>query len=342
MKGQVAAPPAKPLPVIVKPIIDELLSSWLERTGRLYGVTTRDVLRHFGIEPPDSLRQMDFAQLPAVQTRLAWGLRTTAARIQRAGHPVSIWRANELVALAVPLSRCPWCDRRWRNDITSRPISRSWYEAWRVACGFCHRPFHLGSEARDQDDHALVPDGLWEDAIEGSKLLERYLLGQPCGWLPPRLIWTLMSAPIHSRDGCRVGFGLIIPEASHPAYGTLHQSSAKTCRTENPFKRLALLAVLHRFNQHPQGWLQVLSKATTQEGRAVMASVLNKLPSSISDALLEESPKYTTLRRELLYACQSIELHQMRLRLAANVRQIREFCRELAATAPQYTSESRG
>jgi hypothetical protein len=305
MRGQVAAQPAKPLPVIVKPIIDELLSSWLKRTGHFYGVTTRDVLMHFGFEPPDSLRQIDFAQPLEVKARLAWGLRSTVARIQRAGHPVSIWRANELVALAGPLSRCPACDRRGRTDGPSQPISRSWYEAWRVACGFCRRPFHFGSDASDQEDCPHVPDGLWQDAVEGSKLFERYLVGQPCGWLPPRLIWMLASAPIHSRDGLRVGFGLIIPEASHSAFGTLHRVPARICRTENPFKRLALLAVVHRFNQDPQGWLQTFSEAATEAGRAVMCRVLNKLPSTISDALLEEIPENTTLRRELLYACQS-------------------------------------
>jgi hypothetical protein len=97
----VTAPPAKPLPVIVSPIVDELLSSWLKRTAHIYGVSARDVLTHFGVKPPDSLRQVDFAQPLEVKTRLAWGLRTNAARIQRAGHPIPIRHANELIAIAL-------------------------------------------------------------------------------------------------------------------------------------------------------------------------------------------------------------------------------------------------
>jgi hypothetical protein len=58
MTVQLAAPPAKPLPVIVNPIVDELLSSWLKRTAHIYGASARDVLTHFGVKPPDSLRQM--------------------------------------------------------------------------------------------------------------------------------------------------------------------------------------------------------------------------------------------------------------------------------------------
>src|ERR1700722_3804134 len=81
-------PPSKPLPIIVKPVVDELLSSWLRRTAHLYMASTADVLAHFSIVWPDPLRQADFAQSAQIKARLAWGLRTTAARIQRAGHPV--------------------------------------------------------------------------------------------------------------------------------------------------------------------------------------------------------------------------------------------------------------
>ncbi len=89
MTGQVTAPPRKPLPVIVKPIVDELLSSWLARTAHIYSASAQDILTHFGIDPPDSSRDIDFSQPPEVRARLAWGFRTTAARIHRAGHPVS-------------------------------------------------------------------------------------------------------------------------------------------------------------------------------------------------------------------------------------------------------------
>jgi hypothetical protein len=342
MTVQLAAPPAKPLPVIVNPIVDELLSSWLKRTAHIYGASARDVLTHFGVKPPDSLRQMDFAQPLEVKTRLGWGLRTNTARIQRAGHPIPIRHANELVAIAVPLSRCPVCDRRWRAESATRPISRSWYEAWRVACGFCRRSFHLGSESRGQKkDVPLVPERLWQDAVKGSKLFERYLVGQPCGWLPPRLIWTLASAPIHRRDGFLVGFGLIVPEASHPAYGTLHQSFANTCRTENLFKRLALLAAVHRFNADPHGWLQAFSDSATERGRAAISTLLSELPSAIRHVMTEEACANTTPRRALLYACHSIERHQIRLRLAANLRQIDEFRLKLTSAASHKPSESR-
>lgn len=106
---------SKPLPIIVKPIVDELLSSWFQRTAHVYRVTAVDVLAHFGIVWPDPLRQADFAQSARINSRLAWGLPTTASRIQRAGHPVSAWRANELVAIDVPFSRCAACEEAWSS-----------------------------------------------------------------------------------------------------------------------------------------------------------------------------------------------------------------------------------
>jgi hypothetical protein len=90
---------------------------------------------------------------------------------------------------------------------------------------------------------------------------------------------------------------LIIPEASHPVYGTLHHSAARTVRTTNPFKRLALLAMLHRFNQDPARWIQVFSDAGTEAGRAVISALFDDLPNVISDALLKESETNTTLTR---------------------------------------------
>lgn len=56
---------------------------------------------------------------------------------QRAGHPVRAGRANELVAIDIPFSRCAACEQTWSSSFSAlRPYSFSWYEAWRVKCGF--------------------------------------------------------------------------------------------------------------------------------------------------------------------------------------------------------------
>lgn len=109
----------------------------------------------------------------------------------------------------------------------------------------------------------------------------------------------------------------------------------------NPFKRLALLATVHRFNEDPQRWLQAFFEAATQEGRAFISTILAELPHTISAALLEQPQADTTLGRELLYACQTIEIHQIRVKLAANLTRIREVCVVLNDVAMRYTPDSR-
>ena len=118
MKFVLRPAPLKPLPIIVKPIVDELLSSWLQRIARIYRVSSTDILQHFGIDGPHPMRQVDFVRPHQINARLAWGLRTTGARIQRAGHPIPAWRARELVAVDIPFSGCVACDEAW----SSKPI----------------------------------------------------------------------------------------------------------------------------------------------------------------------------------------------------------------------------
>lgn len=81
--------------------------------------------------------------------------------------------------------------------------------------------------------------------------------------------------------------------------------------------------------------------AATDAGKVAISKLLLDLPHGIGHELLRRNPGNTTLKGELLYACQTIELHQVRLRLAANLRQARQFCLELATAAPQHRVESR-
>ena len=321
------AAPSKPLPIIVKPIVDELLSSWLRRTAHVYTATAVDVLAHLGIASPEPSRQADFVQSARIKARLAWGLRTTAARIQRAGRPVPAWRASEPVAIDVPFSQCAACEQAWSNSFpTRRPYSRSWYEVWRVKCGFCGRPFHLGvSSSPPNSEAVLVTDRLWRDAIDGSELFERYLLGRPCSWLPPRLIWSLASAPVRRPRRLQKAFELIAPEASASTFGIRQATCATTCRTINPFRRVAMMAVVQRFNQDPRRWLRKFSSSATMAGRTAIARLLSTLPAAIAGSMRNGAPRPVSGPD---YLCQVVEAHQIRLKLAANLVQIRDFCAE--------------
>jgi len=244
------------------------------------------------------------------------------------------------VAIDIPFSQCAACEQAWSSSSpTLRPRSRSWYEAWRVKCGFCGRPFHLGaSSSPSNPDAVLVTDRLWRDAIDGSKLFERYLLGRPCGWLPPRLIWSLASIPVRRRARLQMAFELIVPEASASTFGIRQATCATTCRTINPFRRVAMMAAVQRFNQDPRGWLREFSSSATAAGRTTIARLLSTLPAAIAGSLRDGTPLPVGGPD---YLCQAVEAHQIRLKLAVNLVQIRDFCTELDANAPHNPGESR-
>ena len=237
------------------------------------------------------------------------------------------------MAIDIPFSQCAACEQAWSSTPpTLRPRSRSWYEAWRVRCGFCGRPFHLGASSSPSNPYAiLVTDRLWRDANDGSKLFERYLLGRPCGWLPPRLIWSLASIPIRRRRRLQMAFELIVPEASAPAFGIGQATCVTTCRTIDPFRRVAMMAAVQRFNQDPRGWLRKLSSSATAAGRAAIARMLSTLPTAIAEFMRDGAPPPPGSPG---YLCQAVEAHQIRLKLAANLVQIRNFCTELDVSAP--------
>jgi hypothetical protein len=296
------------LPVLVNYTGDELLSSWLRRTAQLYEVSPQGLLIHFGITPPDPLRLIDFALPTEVQTRLHWCLRTNVQRMRQACHPASASFARNLVAMAEPISYCFVCNPKGQGAPKALNISKSWFESWRVACGRCGRPFHLHpTEPHKIDNLPRVSDELWTDAQAGSAIFTWYLAGKPCGPLPPQLTWRLISAVPPRANGYRTGFGRMVPESLHPAFGTIHQSPVTSIRTENHFKRLALLAALQRFNERPKAWIEDLTETATQAGRATILGLLDSLPDKLRETLTPYSHATSSLPENFLYASHEVQ-----------------------------------
>ncbi|WOJ91178.1 hypothetical protein RZS28_07870 [Methylocapsa polymorpha] len=341
MTWTLADPPAKPLPVILKPLRDELLSSWLQRTACFYSVSAHDLLVQFGVAPTTQIRTIDFDLPASVQHRLSWCLRTNTLRIRNMCHSIPIVRAQRFVAISEAVSRCATGDLRWQGNPTTRPIFRSWFESWQISCGVCRRPFHI-PQSRNVEAKAIkkVPETLWQDAMAGSALFAQYISGKPCGILPPKIVWLLASAPMRRHDGGGTGFRLIVPESSRPVFEAIHSSPPTTIRTKNPFKRLTLLAAFHRFDQHPAAWVGELAEAATEAGRRAIFAVLENLPSTIRDALTHRGCLGRISAGYLKHASRDIELHDIRLKLAVNLRQIDQTCLKLIAVASQHLPES--
>ncbi len=135
-----------------------------------------------------------------------------------------------------------------------------------------------------------------------------------------------------------VSFGLIVPETFHPGFGAIHSSPVTTIWTKNPFKRLALLAVLHRFNLRPALWVDELSNAATDCGKAAIALVLSSLPDPIQEYLRQ--PPTPSIPKSLAYASQAVENRAIRLKLSLYLRRIEDYRLNLTLNAVQHSPES--
>jgi len=127
-----------------------------------------------------------------------------------------------------------------------------------------------------------------------------------------------------------MAFGVIVPEASAPAFGIRQATSATTCRIINPLRRVAMMATIQRFNQDPIGWLQKFSSAATIAGGAAIERLLSTLPDGVARSLRGNAPLPSAAPGNL---CRVVEMHQVRLTLAVNLRQIHEFCLKLDGSA---------
>src|SRR5260370_29931938 len=72
----------KPLPVVLAPVTDELLSSWIARHAAFYGVAPLTMLRH-GIPDASSLRTIDTTPTPEQANLVAHLFRCEPVDIRR-------------------------------------------------------------------------------------------------------------------------------------------------------------------------------------------------------------------------------------------------------------------
>ena len=74
-------------------------------------------------------------------------------------------------------------------------------------------------------------------------------------------------------------------------------------------------------------------------GRTTIARLLSTLPDGIAGSMLGDA---ALTAGALGYVSQAVEAHQIRLKLAANLVQIRDFCTQLDGNAPHNSVESHG
>jgi TniQ len=163
----------KQLPVVLAPVPDELLSSWIARHAAFYGVSLRAMLRH---ADPDarSLRAVGDHLTDEQGSLLAHIFRRETVDIRRMTFANISSSARRLVA-AEPIQMCSTCATKNADVGAKELIMRSWRQAWRITCPVCRS--HLSAEGQGSAANSgdgptsLVP---WEEALRGERLLDDY------------------------------------------------------------------------------------------------------------------------------------------------------------------------
>jgi hypothetical protein len=188
----------KPLPVILRPVPDELLSSWLARHAILYGIAPIHLLRHCLADHPAMPSVVDHGVTDEAANQLAFHLRCEPTDIRRMTHADIGTTATHLVSRK-SIQKCETC--RSKNHFPSQPAPelRIYRRGWRVTCPLC------GSRLSAIETPTIgavrtVPDPLdpiWDEALEGEHLLESYLTSDNETSIAALAVLRMLLVPRH-------------------------------------------------------------------------------------------------------------------------------------------------
>ncbi|MGO9431565.1 TniQ family protein [Rhodoblastus sp.] len=171
---------AKPLPVILKPVPDELLSSWLRRHATFYGLKQSEFLRHLLSDSAGRLLRVIDMQLPqSAAERLGRFLRCDQAEILRMTHWDLATEARWFVS-PEPIQFCPACRSRALELGGQDAVLRGAQRGWRITCSLCGAKLSQLPKTGEDDWRGIgadveIPTAIWEEAAEGERLLEQFL-----------------------------------------------------------------------------------------------------------------------------------------------------------------------
>lgn len=172
-----------PLPVTLRPLPGEVLSSWISRHADFYGVTPLTMLRH-GLPKAISLATIDLSLTNAQATRIAgmFGVSPKEVRdMSFAGVPKI---AHRFISKS-PMQRCARCTQSVAGPL---PILRSELQGWRITCPHCEEPYQ--DKTTSDGERTLEP--YRAAARHGETLLNNHAERRMETWLPPLEIARLL------------------------------------------------------------------------------------------------------------------------------------------------------
>jgi hypothetical protein len=186
---------AKPLPVVLKAARDELLSSWLARHARFYGVTGPFFAKWLGLGDI-RLSTLDHRLGLGQVVRLTEKFRCDPAQLLGMTHiDQGDGRVSDLISRGKQPQICHPCADRYAQDGAEGSVSKHWSKAWRITCPTCGGAFTDTSEHRGSRATLLETtpfDDLWSEAAEGERIVETYLGDGQAAEHSPKAILQLL------------------------------------------------------------------------------------------------------------------------------------------------------
>ncbi len=202
----------RPLPILLAPAPDEVLSSWVSRHAAFFGIGRTGLLRHC-LPDVSSLHLLNRALTPEQEARLAHLFRLGRPALRRMTHA---GLGSEAIGLLVAHDVDHWCEPCARS--LAKAVLRTWFHTWRITCPGCgSRVSPSWRTAASLGANRALPDlfpHLWAKALEGERLLDAafHRTGTAVPLIPPlRLLRLLMIQADCERipvDGERQGWTL--------------------------------------------------------------------------------------------------------------------------------------
>ena len=211
----------RPLPVVLGPVPNELLSSWLASHATYYGVSGPFFAKWLmlGTNNFQALdHRLGFAQV----ARLSEKLRCDPIALIAMTFIELPARSAELVCRGRAPQICRTCADRHAREGASGAVPKHWRLAWRITCPTCGTAFSDTTE-RPQSNETLRDTSpffrLWPEALAGEATIERFLHGDhtfeysPVALMQALLVQTWRLFGANGREPT-VGWalGTIIPE----------------------------------------------------------------------------------------------------------------------------------
>ena len=289
-----------PLPYVTELFPDELLSSWLRRTGTEYGVSLELLARHIGLLKTKPA-EIDHDLSPDEIERLADAMRVERSDIRRRLHHPLRPSVCSLRADRAPIQVCATCRTRHLTAHAPSVVLRAWFEFWQIECQACQRPMSSpGSPILDRcnpaREHPNWFSGIMPTARRGAVRLHAFARRPFNVALSPVAVLRLLSKPLSS------GW----PDDDDPLYGVhrvadlfvpgLHELAREEgvlipdiWTPQKPVQlvtaRIILLAGLSNFLADPKASFRRVQDAADNRVSTFLERWINALPPQIRSSL---------------------------------------------------------